>query len=125
VDIILWMAQALLAAAFSLAGLMKVQQPLDELRKNLGPWVDGFSLGQIRTIGTFEILGALGLILPMWLNILPVMTPIAAIGIGIIMIGAIITHLKMDDSKPAMANFILLLLCVFVAIGRLGHLPAV
>ncbi len=114
-----------MAAAFLMTGFMKVSQPLDELRKNLGPWVDGFSFVQIKAIGIFEILGALGLILPMWLNLFPILTPLAAIGIAVIMVGAIITHLKMDDSKPAMANLILLLLCVLVAVGRLELLPAI
>ena len=124
-DNILWIVQTLLAAAFSIAGYMKVSQPIENLRENLGIWVEGFSHGQVKMIGIAEILGAAGLILPMYLNISPVLTPTAAIGLAIIMIGAITTHLKLNESKPALSNLILFILAAFVAVGRLLILPVI
>lgn len=124
-DNILWIVQALLAAVFFITGYMKIGQPKDKLRENLGIWVDGFSLNQIKMIGIAEILGAAGLLLPIWLSILPVLTPIAAIGLAIVMIGAMVTHLKLGESNPAKSNFILFLLAAFAAVGRLVIVPVV
>jgi uncharacterized membrane protein len=124
-DTILWTIQALLAVLFFITGFMKVGQPKEALKENLGPWVDGFSLGQIKTIGILEMLGAVGLLFPMWLAMLPVLTPIAALGLAATMIGAMMTHMKLKENKPALSNLILFVLCAFVALGRLWIIPVV
>lgn len=90
----LWIIQIFLAFAFLVAGIVKVFLPTNQLEDKLGKWVNYFSKYQIKLIGTLEILGAIGLILPMWLNIYPILSPIAAIGLGFTMIGAIRTSLK-------------------------------
>jgi len=124
-DTLLWTIQALLAAAFLMVGFMKATQPNEKLKDNLGQWVDGFSLTQIKIIGILEILGAAGLLLPMWLEIFPILTPIAALGLAATMIGAMMTHLKLNENKPALSNLILFILCAFVAVGRLWIVPVI
>ena len=61
-NVVLWIVQIALAAAFVLAGVMKATQPKEKLASNL-PWVEDFSLGTVRLIGVSELLGGLGLIL--------------------------------------------------------------
>jgi uncharacterized membrane protein YphA (DoxX/SURF4 family) len=124
-DTILWTIQALLAVLFFITGFMKVGQPKEALKENLGPWVDGFSLIQVKTIGILEMIAAAGMLLPMWLRILPILTPLAALGLAATMIGAMMTHLKLKENKPALSNLILFVLCAFVAAGRLWIVPVV
>jgi len=73
----------------------------------------------VRTIGALEILGAIGLILPWLLNIASILTSIAAICFAIIMILAAKIHYKRHEPKCVMQNIIILLVCIFVAYGRL------
>jgi hypothetical protein len=79
----LWTIQGLLAAVFLFAGGMKLVTPLPVLAQ-LSPLSPYF----LRFIGTAEVLGAIGLILPGLLRIMPVLTPVAGAGLVIIMIGA-------------------------------------
>ena len=70
----------------------------------------------VKAIGTLEILGALGLILPAVTGILPVLVPLAALGLAVTMIGAVIVHLRRRE--PFIPPLVLLALAAFVAIGR-------
>jgi len=108
-----------LAAMFLMFGMMKTIKPKEELAKNMA-WVNGFSVGQIKTIGMLEMLAAIGLILPWGLNMLPILTPLAAIGLVLTMMGAMVTHAKLKENKMIMMNLLLLALSAFVAYGRLA-----
>lgn len=121
-NIALWIAQGLLAAAFLMAGLMKATQPKEKLSANMA-WVNDFSQSQIRTIGILEILGAIGLILPAVTGILPILTPLAALGLALTMIGAALTHWRRGESQMIVVNTVLLLLAAFVAYGRFLVVP--
>ena len=79
-NIALWVAQALLAAMFLMAGAMKSTQPIEELGKSM-TWVNDFSAGMVRFIGISELLGGIGLLLPALLRIKPFFTPLAALGL--------------------------------------------
>jgi len=118
---LLWVIQALLAALFLFAGVMKFVIPAGELAKQ-APVSGAF----LRFIGSCEILGAFGLILPSALRIRPGLTPLAAAGLVIIMAGA--TTLTALQGKVAAALFPLVvgLLAAFVVYGRtrLVSLPA-
>src|SRR5579885_575973 len=120
--IVLWVVQVLLALAFVLAGLMKVSQPVERLRERMN-WARHVAPGLIRLIGTLEILGALGLILPVATHILPWLTPVAALGLVLTMIVAIALHLRLKEASRAGMPFILLLLALFVAIGYFVIVP--
>src|SRR5712675_1829545 len=117
-NIILWIAQGILSALFLMGGVMKSFQPKEKLAKSM-PWVNDFPLPVVRLIGVAELLGAIALIIPMLLGIAPVLTPLAAAGLGITMILAAIYHYRKHEMKAIMMNTVLFSLAVFVAIGRL------
>lgn len=121
-NIVLWVLQILLALAFAMAGIMKVSQPVDRLEARMG-WVKDVGPGGVRLIGTLEILGAIGLILPAVTGILPWLTPLAAIGLVLTMIGAMITHGRRSEYSQIGMNVVLLLLALFVAYGRFVIVP--
>lgn len=121
-NIALWVIQALLALAFLGAGIMKVSQPIDRLKKNMS-WVESYSPAIVRLVGILEILGALGLILPAITHILPWLTPIAAIGLVLTMIGAVIVHLQRKETSHLAAPIVLLILALVIVYGRFVLLP--
>ena len=77
-NIFLWIIAGILAVAFLGAGLMKLTQPKEKLAASGMGWTEDYSAGQVKTIGTLEVLGAIGLILPGLLGIRPSLTPLAA-----------------------------------------------
>ena len=113
----LWIVQGMLAAMFAMAGVMKSTQPIDKLVKTV-TWANRFPLTIVRLIGTAELLGSIGLILPWLLNIVPILTPVAASGLALIQFLAIFHHAKHKEGKAIMFNIILLALATFVAYGR-------
>ena len=117
-NIALWIVQGLLAAIFLMAGGIKLSQTKVTLRFKIGEWVDDVTDEFINFIGAFEVLGALGLILPMLLDILPVLTPTAAAGFCVSMIGAMMVHNRRKEYKELGLTFFLFLLSMFVVIGR-------
>ncbi|MCK6641607.1 MAG: DoxX family protein [Bacteroidia bacterium] len=114
--ITLWIAQVLLAIGFGLAGFMKVTAPIEQLEQSGMSFVNDYGAGMVRFIGISEILGALGLILPAALRIKPILTPIAAVGLSIIMILATIYHVS--NNEPIVGALVFLALTSFVAWGR-------
>ncbi|MDX1349346.1 MAG: DoxX family protein [Putridiphycobacter sp.] len=124
-NILLWISQGLLAAMFLMAGLMKLSKPKIELSEKLGNWVDSYSLNTIKLIGLLEFLAAVGLILPLAINIFPILTPIAAIGLAVVMIGAMNLHYKRGEKDKIGMNLILFLLSVFVVFGRFYLVPTI
>lgn len=122
-NIALWTIAGLLAAAFLGAGLMKVSRPKDKLATSGMKWTDDFSAGTVKLIGTLEILGAVGLILPGLVGIATVLVPLAAVGLGLIMVGAAVTHGRRGEAQMIVGNVGLLVLAAFVAWGRFGPYP--
>ncbi len=109
----LWIVQGLLAALFLFAGVMKLVTPIEQMQ---GPVpLPGLFL---RFIGVVETLGALGLILPGLLRIRPGLTPLAAAGLVIIMIGATVIGLKSGEGAMALIPLVVGLFAAFVAYGR-------
>src|SRR5712664_2774660 len=109
----LWIVQGLLAALFLFAGGAKLVLPLDQMAGPVA--LPGLFL---RFLGVVEILGALGLILPGLLRIRPGLTPLAAAGLVIIMIGATVITLVGGDVVPALIPLVVGLLPALVAYGR-------
>jgi uncharacterized membrane protein YphA (DoxX/SURF4 family) len=120
VNLILWIVAAILAAAFLGSGLMKVIQPKAKLAASGMGWADDFSDGSVKAIGALEILAAIGLILPAVLGIAPVLVPLAALGLVLIMIGAVYVHGRRKEFPVVAFNVILLLLAALVVWGRFG-----
>ena len=121
-NIVLWVVQALLALAFLGAGILKATQPIDKLKTNMG-WVAHTTPPIVRLVGVLEILGAIGLILPALTHILPILTALAAVGLVLTMIGAIIVHIRLNEASRSVAPLVLLLLALFVVIGRFALVP--
>jgi uncharacterized membrane protein YphA (DoxX/SURF4 family) len=119
-NIFLWIAAILLAIAALGAGITKVSQSREKLQSGQMKWVEDFPGGVVKLIGVLEILAAIGLILPPLVHIAPVLTPLAATGMALIMIGAIITHVRRKENQPLPINVVLLVLAVIVAWGRFG-----
>jgi putative oxidoreductase len=117
----LWIAQGLLAAAFGMAGFMKVSAPMDQLVANGMTFVSSYDSSTVRLIGVAELLAALGLILPAALRIMPILTPLAAAGLSVIMVLAAQYHLTHDE--PIVATVVFLVLTAFVAWGRYKKAP--
>jgi len=112
-NVALWIVQGLLAALFLFAGGAKLVMSLDQMAGPVA--LPGWFL---RFIGVAEVLGALGLILPGLLRIRPGLTPLAAAGLVIIMIGATVIGLVGGMVAVALMNVVVALLAAFVAYGR-------
>jgi uncharacterized membrane protein YphA (DoxX/SURF4 family) len=119
-NVVLWIIAALLAAAFLGAGAMKLIQPKEKLAASGLAWTEDFSAGQIKTIGALEVLGAIGLILPALLDVLPILVPLAATGLAITMVGAVVVHARRGENQGIVPGAVLLVLSVVVAWGRFG-----
>ncbi len=126
-NIVLWIVQGLLAAVFLLPGFMKASKSKDELKEAGGErmaWVDDVSDGNLRLIGALELLAVIGLILPQLTGIMPWLTPLAAVGLVLTMIGAIRLHVRRGDGgQTIIPAVVLLLLAAFVAYGRFAVVP--
>lgn len=119
-NVALWVAQVLLAVAFLASGVLKLIKPRLELQSQT-PYVEDFSDVQVKGIGLLEVLAAIGLILPSAFKVAPILTPLAAVGLVLTMLGAIATHVRRGEAGPRLSvNVILLLLAVLVAWGRFG-----
>ena len=112
-NVALWIVQGLLAALFLFAGGAKLVLPLDQMAGPVA--LPGWFL---RFIGVAEVLGALGLILPGLLRIRPGLTPLAAAGLVIIMIGATVIMWASGMVAVALMNVVVAFLAAFVAYGR-------
>lgn len=111
---VLWVIQGLLALMFLFAGGVKLVLPVDALTKDM-PMLSG---GFLRFVGVCEVLGAIGLILPGLLRIRPGLTPLAAAGLIVIMIGATTITLMTNGGATALFPFATGLLLAFVVYGR-------
>ena len=121
-NIAIWIVQILLAFMFGMAGVMKLTQPKEKLMERM-KWVDGISLSTVKLIGGLDLLGAIGVILPRLTGILPWLTPLAAIGLAIIMISAIVVHVRRGEANLIGLNIGLLVLAIAVAYVRFA-IPA-
>jgi uncharacterized membrane protein YphA (DoxX/SURF4 family) len=118
-NVVLWVLAGLLAVVFLAAGAAKLTQPKEKLATNMD-WVEDFSPGTIKLIGGLEVLAAIGLVLPAALDIVPVLVPLAAVGLIALMIGAALTHARRREFPMIAINVVLLVLALVVAWGRFG-----
>ena len=122
-DISLWIIQVILGLAFIVFGSMKAFQYEKSKASQPWVWVKDSSKGLVIFIGVAEILGGLGVIVPQATGILTWLTPLAAVGIAVIMILAGGFHVKRKENKAIWMNFIFLLLALFIAYGRWFIVP--
>ena len=117
-NIVLWIIQILLALLFLFAGGTKLVIPYDKLMEMGSPNQVVLPALFIKFIGVVEVLGGLGLVLPGLLRIKKGLTPLAAIGLTILMVGAVIIVIAGDGVSMAITPFIVGVLCALVAYGR-------
>lgn len=97
----LWIINAVLALLFLAAGGVKLIRTREALAESGLPWATEFSSGAVKGIGLAEVLAAFGLILPLLTGIAPILTPLAAVGLVIVMIGAVVLHARRKESIVA------------------------
>lgn len=119
-NVALWIIAGVLAVVFAATGLMKLAVPKERLVAAGQGWAQDFSPAAIRLIGTAEVLGAIGLMLPAAVHIAPVLVPIAAVGLVLVMAGAVVIHARRRELPNVAGNVVLLALAIVVALGRLG-----
>jgi uncharacterized membrane protein YphA (DoxX/SURF4 family) len=117
-NILLWVFQVLLMLVFLMSGGMKLAIPADQLQAQAPPTAIHFSNAFMKFIGTCEVLGGLGLVLPGLFRTAKFLTPLAAVGLTIIMIGAVVVSVTGISIASGVIPFITGVLCVFVAYER-------
>jgi uncharacterized membrane protein YphA (DoxX/SURF4 family) len=122
-NLALWIVAIVLAAGFAGSGLMKLLVPKDKLVSSGQGWAQDYTPTNIRLIGVVELLGAAGVILPAVTHIAPILVPLAAIGLALVMVGAAAVHARRKETMNIGVNAVLLALAVFVAWGRFGPYP--
>jgi putative oxidoreductase len=120
-DVILWIAQVILALLFAVFGVTHATRR--ESRRDQIPWMWALPREAMLVIGTLDILGAIGLILPAVTRIQPWLTPLAALCLAVLMVFAIIFHATRREFPNIALNVILGLLAAFVAWGRFIAFP--
>ncbi|MFG2769547.1 DoxX family protein [Streptomyces sp. NPDC048350] len=121
-NLALWIAAGLLAVAYLLGGGFKVITAKEKVAAS-GPgarWVEDFSEGSVKAIGALEVLAALGLVLPAVLDTAPVLVPLAALGLVMLMLGAAFTRIRRHEPRFMVVDLAYVVLAGFVAWGRFG-----
>lgn len=119
-NILLWIITWLLAASFLASGLSKLAMDRTKLAGIGMEWAKDLSAPAVKTIGVLEILAAIGLIVPALAGTAQLLVPLAAVGLVLLMAGAIIVHLRRHEPKVMVSAVVLLALAVVVAVGRFG-----
>ncbi len=119
-NIALWIAQIILAVVFAGSGLAKSTMSRDRLLATGQTGVAMFPMPVVRFTATMEVLAAVGLILPQATGIAEVLTPLAALGLCVVMVGAASAHLRLHEYRNVAANAVLFSLALYVAVGRLA-----
>jgi uncharacterized membrane protein YphA (DoxX/SURF4 family) len=120
VNIALWIAAGILAAVFLASGVQKLTRSRDQLAASGMTFARHMSDAAVRSIGVLEILAAAGLILPAALGLVPVLVPVAAVGLVLLMLGATVFHLRVGEVKAIAVTITLGLVAAAVAVGRFG-----
>lgn len=114
-----WILDAVLALAFLAAGGLKLAQPRSALTERGMGWAADFSDGAVKGIGALEVVGAVGLVLPKLLGIAPVLSPLAALGLAAVMVGAVVVHVRRRESPAAPAVLgVLSIVAAVIGFGR-------
>ncbi|WP_461042324.1 DoxX family protein [Spirosoma harenae] len=117
----LWIAQGFLAVVFTYSGWMKSTRTASQLVAMGQTGVEHLAIPVIRFIGISELIGVLGLLIPWYTWIMPLLTPIAALCLGTIMLPASVIHYRRHESQNVLLNLVVLLLCAFVVYGRISE----
>ncbi len=120
-NLALWIVAGLMAVAFSVGGVSKLSIPKEKIAELPGgKWVQGVSPGFVKATGVLDLLAAAGLILPAALDVAPVLVPVAAVGVVLLMVGAAIVRLRYGSAMAIVGDAAYLGLAAFLAWGRFG-----
>lgn len=121
-NLTVWIVAGLLAVAYLIGGGGKLIMQKEKIAAAgaSARWVEDFSAGMVKAIGALEVLAAVGLVLPAALDIAPVLVPLAALGLMVIMIGAVITRIRRHEFRFMVMDLVYLALAGFVVWGRFG-----
>lgn len=119
-NVFLWVVASALALVFLAVGAAKIAQPKPRLVEAGMGALDEFSPGAIKAIGGLEVLAAFGLVLPAAVGVAPVLVPLAALGLVLLMAGAAVTHMRRKENPSVGVNAVLLVLAAVVAWTRFG-----
>ena len=120
-NIALWIVQGLLAFAMFGAGTFKLTTPHAKLAEKM-KWAATWPPARVKLLGLSQVLGAVGLVAPWATGILPILTPVAACCVLVLMLGGVKTHV--DLKEPVVAPAVMSALALFIALGRFGILGA-
>lgn len=121
-NVLLWIAQILISTSLLWAACIKLFQPIEQL-EIMWPWTGDIPSGFVRLTGVIDLLGALGVILPSVFRFKPILAPIAAIGIILLMIAASIFHISRGEGSQIGFNIVFALIAAFISYGRLKLVP--
>jgi hypothetical protein len=121
-NVTLWVLQVLLAVAFGASGLMKTGMPFAALNQAM-PWTLSVGEPMVRFIGSMELAGAAGMLLPSITRVLPFLTPLAGLGLSTVMLLASGFHLFRGEPEVLPVNFVLGVTASVVALGRSWKAP--
>ena len=116
-NITLWVAQIIVAVLLLWAASVKLLKPINDIPA-MWPWAGQVSSTLVRFTGVVDLLGALGLILPPVFRLKPILTPLAAVGVVVLMICASIFHISRGEGSQIGINIVVLMIAAFIAWGR-------
>ena len=106
------------AVVFFYFGMLKIILPLEKIEKKVS-WANDYPISRLRLFGLCEVLGALGLVLPYQLDIFPILTPVAATALAMVMSGAAMVHLKRDEIGMIFVNIFIVFLLAGIGYNSL------
>lgn len=121
-NLTLWILQGVLAAVFAVSGLAKSTMSRERLLATGQTGIALFPMPVVRVTAVCELLAVLGLLLPWASGTARVLTPLAAAGLCVVMIGAASSHARLREPWTVAANGLLFAAALIVAIGRFGQL---
>lgn len=121
-NVVLWAAQIVLAGIFAASGAMKSTMSKQRMIETGQTGVAPFPLPVVRVVALLELVAVLGLILPWLTGVARVLTPLAAVGLAVVMVGAAIAHSTLREPKAVAANAVIFAMCLVVIVGRLADL---
>ena len=119
-DIGLWIVAAALALLFVASGASKLTLSRGALVAKGYAWAEDFTDGQVRLIGVLEVLGGVGLLLPPAIGVAVGLSPLAALGLALLMAGAVVVHVRRREIAHLAVPLVLALLPAALAVLRLG-----
>jgi len=121
-NVTLWILQVLLAAIFAGSGTSKISMSRQRLLDTGQTGIAVYPMPVVRFTAACELLAAVGVILPWATGIARVLTPLAAVGLCLVMIGAATAHAKLREPRNVAINAVLFAMALTVAVGRLNDL---